>query len=105
MKRVLITEDDGLIAEIYRDCFEREGFSAEVASDGAIAIQRLTGNPPDAVVLDLMMPNVNGIEVLRHIRSQDNLKSLPVIVMSNAFASAMGREAAEAGATKMFAKN
>jgi DNA-binding response OmpR family regulator len=41
MKRVLITEDDSLIAEIYRDSFEREGFSAEVASDGAIAIQRL----------------------------------------------------------------
>ncbi len=105
MKRVLITEDDGLIAEIYRDSFEREGFSAEVASDGAIAIQRLKGNPPDVVVLDLMMPNVNGLDVLKHIRSESKLKSLPVIVMSNAFASAVGREAAAAGATKMFAKN
>lgn len=41
MKRILITEDDGLIAEIYRDSFEREGFSAEVAADGAIALHRL----------------------------------------------------------------
>lgn len=105
MKRVLITEDDGLIAEIYRDSFEREGFSAEVARDGAIAIQRLKENPPDIVLLDLMMPNVNGVEVLKFIRTQPALKALPVIVMSNAFAGALGREAAVAGATKMFAKN
>ena len=105
MKRVLITEDDGLIAEIYRDSFDREGFSAEVANDGAIAIQRLKENPPDIVLLDLMMPNVNGVDVLKFIRSQDALKNLPVVVMSNAFAGAMGKEAALAGATRMFAKN
>jgi CheY-like chemotaxis protein len=105
MKRVLITEDDKLIAEIYRDSFEREGFSAEIARDGAIAIQRLKENRPDIVLLDLMMPNVNGVEVLRHIRSNEGLRTLPVIVMSNAFAGPLGREAAVAGATKMFAKN
>lgn len=105
MKRVLITEDDKLIAEIYRDSFEREGFSAEVAADGAIAIQRLKQNPPDVVLLDLMMPNVNGIEVLKFIRGEERLRYLPVIVMSNAFAGSMGREASAAGATKMFAKN
>ena len=105
MKRVLITEDDGLIAEIYRDSFEREGFSAEVAPDGAVAIQRLKENPPDIVLLDLMMPNVNGVDVLKFIRAQPALQALPVIVMSNAFAGALGREAAVAGATRMFAKN
>ncbi|HEX4263359.1 MAG TPA: response regulator [Verrucomicrobiae bacterium] len=105
MKRVLITEDDGLIAAIYRDSFEKEGFSAEVAPDGAIAIQRLKGNPPDVVVLDLMLPNVNGVEVLKYIRSQQRLEALPVIVMSNAFAGALGKEATAAGATKIFAKN
>jgi CheY-like chemotaxis protein len=105
MKRVLITEDDGLIAAIYRDSFEKEGFSAEVAPDGVVAIQRLKGNPPDVVVLDLMLPNVNGVEVLKYIRSQQRLEGLPVIVMSNAFAGALGREATAAGATKIFAKN
>src|SRR6185312_15389056 len=94
-----------LIAGIYRDSFDREGFSAEVAHDGAVAIQRLKENPPDIVLLDLMMPNVNGIEVLKYIRSQESLKTLPVVVMSNAFAGALGREASAAGATKMFAKN
>src|SRR5690242_20312419 len=105
MKRVLITEDDALMAEIYRDSFEREGFSAEVASDGAIAIQRLNGNPPDIVLLDLMMPKFNGIEVLKYIRSKENIRSLPVIVMSNAFAGALGQQAAAAGATRMLSKN
>lgn len=105
MKRILITEDDALMAEIYRDSFEREGFSAEIASDGAIAIQRLKGNPPDLVLLDLMMPNVDGVEVLKHIRAQESTRTLPVIVMSNALAGAMGQQAATAGATKMFPKN
>jgi CheY-like chemotaxis protein len=105
MKRILITEDDALIAEIYRDTFEREGFSAEVAPDGAVAIQRLKENPPDAVLLDLMMPNVNGLEVLKYIRGQQVLRELPVIVMSNAFAGPLGADPSLAGATKMFAKN
>ena len=105
MKRILITEDDALMAEIYRDSFEREGFSAEIASDGAVAIQRLKGNPPDLVLLDLMMPNVNGVEVLQHIRAQESTRSLPVIVMSNALAGVLGQQAAKAGATRLFTKN
>ncbi len=105
MKRILITEDDALMAEIYRDSFEREGFSTEIASDGAVAIQRLKGNPPDLVLLDLMMPNVNGVEVLKHIRAQESTRSLPVIVMSNALAGVLGQQAARAGATRLFAKN
>src|SRR5215469_13380912 len=105
MKRILITEDDALMAEIYRDSFEKEGFSAEIASDGAVAIQRLKGNPPDLVLLDLMMPNVNGVEVLKHIRAQESTRSLPVIVMSNALAGNLGQQAASAGATRLFAKN
>jgi DNA-binding response OmpR family regulator len=105
MKKVLITEDDALMAEIYRDSFEREGFSAEIAADGAIAIQCLKGNPPDLVLLDLMMPNINGVEVLKHIRAQESTRLLPVIVMSNALAGTLGKQAASAGATRMFAKN
>lgn len=105
MKRILITEDDPLMAVIYRDIFEREGFSAEIAVDGSTALQRLKGNPPDLVLLDLMMPGLNGVEVLKHIRAEESTRALPVIVMSNAFAGPLGQEAASAGATKVFAKN
>src|SRR5215469_808113 len=105
MKRILITEDDPLMAVIYRDTFEREGFCAEIAEDGNIALQRLKGNPPDLVLLDLMMPGLNGVEVLKHIRAQESTRALPVIVMSNGVAGPLGQEAAMAGATKIFAKN
>lgn len=105
MKRILITEDDPLMAVIYRDTFEREGFSAEIAPDGNIALERLKGNPPDLVLLDLMMPGLNGVEVLKHIRAQESTRGLPVIVMSNAFAGPLGQQAAMAGATRIFAKN
>jgi DNA-binding response OmpR family regulator len=105
MKRVLITEDDPMMAEIYRDTLEGEGFSAEIACDGAVAIRRLKVNPPDIVLLDLMMPNVNGVEVLKHIRAQESTRSLPVVVMSNGLADHLGKQAASAGATRLFSKN
>jgi CheY-like chemotaxis protein len=105
MTRILITEDDPLMAEIYRDNFDGEGFSAEIASDGLIAIQRLKQNPPDLVLLDLMLPKLNGVEVLKFIRSQEATRSVPVIVMSNAYASELGDQARAAGATKCLPKN
>jgi CheY-like chemotaxis protein len=105
MTRILITEDDPLMAEIYRDNFDSEGYAAEIASDGLIAIQRLKQNPPDLVLLDLMLPKLNGVEVLKFIRSQEATRAVPVIVMSNACATELGDQARAAGATKCMPKN
>jgi CheY-like chemotaxis protein len=106
MKKILITEDDPLIAEIYSSGFERSGFRVEVAHDGMSAIQKLgQQNPPDVVLLDLMLPEVNGVEVLKHIRGRDSTRTVPVIVLSNSFAGPLGDQAVKAGATKLFSKN
>jgi DNA-binding response OmpR family regulator len=83
MKKILITEDNQLMATICQEKFQSEGFEVAVARDGHAAIHHLKISPPDIVLLDLMLPEVNGVEVLQFIRSQTSLRNLPVIVLSN----------------------
>lgn len=103
--RVLITEDDTFTANLCRDVFNRENFEAHVALNGRAAIDFLSSNPVDAVLLDLMLPEVDGIGVLEFIRSHDKLRGLPVIVLSNLDCfSGMVQSAWNAGATNFIKK-
>jgi len=104
MKRILIVEDDALIAKIYRNKCQVEGFAAEIAGDGEQAIQALKSSRPDLVMLDLQLPRVNGVEVLKFIRTQPATQTLPVIVLTNAYLSGLVAEAWEAGATRCLTK-
>ncbi len=105
MARILITEDDQFLANICRRRFEREGFEVAMAVDGATAIGILKQNPPDVVVLDLMLPQIDGISVLRFIRSQEALQGLPVVVLSNSdHFSGLAQSAWKAGATNFLNK-
>src|SRR5262249_9576047 len=104
MKKILFVEDDLMILRIYRARFQTDGYEVEVATDGEAALDCLKKNTPDAVVLDLQLPKVNGVEVLKHIRSQAATKQLPVIVFSNAFLGQLVEDAWKAGATKCLTK-
>ncbi len=105
MPRILITEDDQFVANICRRKFEQEGFEVMMAAHGPAAIGILKQNPLDAVVLDLMLPEIDGIEVLRFIRSQIGLRGLPVIILSNsAYFSGLAQSAWAAGATNFLNK-
>lgn len=100
MKRILIAEDDQFLANICREKFEEGGFKTEVALDGRLAIELLRRSPPDVVLLDLMLPEVDGISVLRFIRSEQSLRALPVMVLSNSsYFSGLAQSAWNAGAT------
>ena len=105
MSRILIAEDDQFVANICRGKFEREGFEVLMAADGAVAIESLKHHRLDAVVLDLMLPEVDGISVLRFIRSQEELQHLPVVVLSNSgYFSGLAQSAWAAGATNFLNK-
>jgi DNA-binding response OmpR family regulator len=105
MKRILITEDDQFIANICRGKFEEEGFEVCLARDGREAIELLDKYPPALVLLDLMLPEIDGIGVLKHIRSSDSLRRLPVIVLSNSsYFSGPAQAAWKAGATNFLNK-
>lgn len=104
MKRILVIEDDPPVAEIYRETLRLEGFAVDLATDGAAGLEAFRRCKPDLVLLDLMLPRINGVEVLKAIRAQFNPQSLPVLVITNAYLSTTAEEACEAGANHVLEK-
>ncbi len=104
MKTVLIVEDDAIIARIYQGLLRKEGLETQVVSDGHSATDMLEDIRPDLVLLDLMLPKTNGVQVLKKIRSMPGLNAIPVIVFTNGYMGSLMRDAMLAGATHCFAK-
>jgi len=80
--RVMIVEDEPNIVESLSFVFSREGWQVAAALDGDSAIERLLSEPPDVLVLDVMIPPHSGFEVLKRVRSEASLKKLPVLVLT-----------------------
>lgn len=83
MTRIAIIEDDPTISQMYRMKFEAEGFDARMAENGRIGIEVVKKFQPDVILLDIQMPEMNGAEALKEIRSHDWGKDIPVIVLTN----------------------
>ena len=77
--RILVVEDDPTVSEVVTRYLEREGYVVEVAYDGAVALERALADPPELVVLDLMIPSVDGFEVCRRLRAA---APVPVIMLT-----------------------
>jgi CheY-like chemotaxis protein len=82
-REILLIEDDESLALMYRRALERAGNRVTVAADGDQGLQLATGAGFDAVVLDIGLPKLDGLDVLASIRDTAELKDLPVIVLSN----------------------
>jgi len=82
MMRVLVVEDDRDIAELVRRYLEKAGFSVTVISSGQEALIRLTESPPDLLILDLMLPHVDGIEICRIARANPKTGAIPIIMLT-----------------------
>ena len=80
---ILILEDESEIAQLIRQSFVREGFSCEIATDGITALETFKQQKPDVIILDLMLPGLDGLEVCTRIRQQSNIKD-PYILMLTA---------------------
>ena len=93
--RILIVEDEPNIVESLSFILGRAGFEVDTISDGAEALERLRRKSFSALVLDIMLPGMNGLDVLKAIRSDQALSSLPVIVLT-AKGQANDRRTAEA---------
>lgn len=103
MKKILIVEDDQIVANIYRNKLTVEGYQVQVASDGESGLKVVGEWKPDALVLDLMLPRMNGVEVMRRLREEGNM--VPIVVFSNTYLTSMVQEAWKAGATKCLSKS
>lgn len=104
MKKILIIEDDQIVANIYRNKFSIEGFTVEIAHDGVAGLETIHNFRPDAVVLDLMLPKMTGVDLMKKVRSEAEFQKLPIIVFSNTYLTNMVQEAWKAGATKCLSK-
>jgi len=86
MPRVLVVEDDEFISGLVCDVLQDHGFEVDVAPNGAVAIAKVRELPPDMIVLDLMMPVMDGWEFMRRCRALPDCVEKPVLVMSAAHA-------------------
>ncbi|QSQ21919.1 response regulator [Pyxidicoccus parkwayensis] len=82
MKRLLIVDDELAIVEALQDILSVEGYDVVTAFNGAEGLQRMAAARPDLVLLDLMMPVMDGREMLRRMREDATLHDVPVVVMS-----------------------
>ncbi len=85
MKKILLVDDDALVLELYRKKLGSGGFEVRTAIDGLDAIKLLGNYTPDFVVVDLMMPKLSGVDVIKYMRGKPTLAKTPVAVLTNAF--------------------
>lgn len=81
--KVFIIEDDIYISDMYRIKLEADNYEVNVASDGIEGMKRLEKNIPDVILLDIVMPKIDGFSVLKMIKENDILKNVPVILLTN----------------------
>lgn len=83
MKKILVVEDDHFLLSAYKVKFSKKGFDVKTATDGQDALSVLESFEPDLILLDLVMPRLDGFETLKKLKENDKLKKIPVIVASN----------------------
>ena len=104
MKKILIIEDDPVIATIYRNRLNKDGFEVEVAGDGQTGFCRTHETLPDAILLNWMLPQMEGLEILKKIRAQKQFQKTPIIVYTSAYLPDVMEATTDAGATQFFNK-
>jgi DNA-binding response OmpR family regulator len=101
---VLIAEDEPYIVQSLSFLLEKEGLNVDVAVDGRQTLDMLRNNPPDILLLDLMMEHLTGFEVLKILRSESQLKDIKVLVLSAKGQENDRRQVMELGADKFITK-
>lgn len=83
MAKILLVDDDPLLVRMYQKKMENDGYEVETANDGDMALEKVAKFKPDLILLDIMMPNVNGYEVLTQLKKTKGTAKIPVILLTN----------------------
>lgn len=83
MKQILLVEDDPFLADIYTTKLKEAGFSVEVAGEGDGVIPKIREKRPDLLLLDIVLPHLDGWEIIKQIKGSEDLKNLKVIILSS----------------------
>lgn len=82
-RKILIIEDDGFLLTMYANKFEMEGFSVYTAEEGKKGLKIALKELPDLILLDLVLPSMDGFEVLTELKKNEKAKKIPVILLTN----------------------
>jgi two-component system alkaline phosphatase synthesis response regulator PhoP len=81
-KRILVVDDEPDFASIVQANLEKDGFEVEVAYDGVEALEKIKANPPDAIVLDVMMPEKDGYAVCAELKKDEKYEDIPIVMLT-----------------------
>jgi DNA-binding response OmpR family regulator len=104
MKKILIIEDDQILGNIYRNKLTVEGYQVESAQNGESGLALMRSFQPQMILLDLLLPQMSGVDVIKHIRSEADFAKIPIVVLSNTYLTNVIQEAWKAGASKCLSK-
>ena len=104
-KKVLIIDDETLISRMYERAFRFEGFDVVTAGSGKIGLEKAKETKPDVILLDIMMPQMSGLVVLDILKTDAELKSIPVLIITNSTETEDARQAVAKGAKDYLIKS
>lgn len=104
-KKILLVDDDPLILQTYQTEFELSGFEVLKAGDGKTGWEIACAQRPDVILLDILMPMMSGIDLLKKIKSDPEVAEIPVFILTNIGQDQAVQEALEAGARDFILKH
>jgi len=105
MSKILLIEDESALQKTLGDSLTKDGYKVLKALDGDIGLQLANSELPDLIILDIILPKINGFEVLRDLKSKDKTKGIPVIVLTNLESMEDIEKALEGGASTYLVKS
>lgn len=104
-KKVLIIEDDEPYRKIYSRKFELSGYAVETAGDGVTGLEKMRIFRPDIALVDLMMPRMDGFQVIDQVKADPALQHIPIVVLTNLSTSEDAKKVLEKGAASVIIKS
>lgn len=105
MAKILIVEDDPLMSRMYQKIFSFDKYEVEMAADGEEGLEKARVTKPTLILLDIMMPKMNGLQVLDKLKADPELKKIPVVMLTNLAGQQDAETALSKGAVKYIIKS
>lgn len=103
--KILLVEDDPMMSRLFQRGFSLQGFDAQVAGNGLEGVEKAKAMQPAIILLDVMMPKMNGLQVLAKLKSDPDTKSIPVMMLTNLAGEKDAENALMKGAVKYIVKS
>ena len=103
-KTILVVEDEVFHVKLYQAAFDSKGIDIIVSTDGSDALDLAKNHSPDLIIMDIQLPEISGVEYIRELKADDNLKNIPILVVSVHALSGDGEKFLEAGGDEYLSK-